>query len=129
MAGRLTMSEILRSASTVRVRMPTNAPVAVTIAGTAIIATRCIGVIMLINNLGVAGLQSFIETSSRSWDLTLLFLASLATLFMELRCGFAVMRGQNWARWCYVGCQLAGAGYLFVATWRGFYPEMFALSG
>ncbi len=123
------MSEILRSASAVRVRIPLNAPVAVMIAGTAIIATRCIGLIMLSNNLGVAGLQSFIETSSRSWDLTLLFLASLAILFMELRCGFGVMRGQPWARWCYVGCQFAGAGYLFVATWRGFYPEMFALSG
>ncbi len=113
----------------VRERVPLDAPVAVMIAGTAIIATRCVGVLMLTNNLGVAGLQSFIDTSSRSWDLTVLFLASLAILFIELRCGFAVMRGYSWARWCYAGCQLLGAGYLFLATWNGFYPEMFALSG
>ncbi|NDL62884.1 YbjO family protein [Acerihabitans arboris] len=120
---------LLKRIAAERARWRGNTPVAVLIAGIAIIATRCMGMLMLTNNLGVEGLRSFIDTSSRSWDLTLLFLASLAVLFAELRCGFAVMRGYAWARWCFVACQVLSAGYLFLATWNGFYPEMFALSG
>ncbi|HEY0210991.1 YbjO family protein [Acerihabitans sp.] len=136
------MSEILRGGNTEylhlrllkrvaaqRTRLRGNAPVAVLIAGSAIVATRCLGMLMLTNSLGVEGVRSFIDTSSRSWDLTLLFLASLTVLFVELRCGFAVMRGLGWSRWYFVVCQGLSAGYLFLATWNGFYPEMFALSG
>ncbi|WP_410015931.1 YbjO family protein [Sodalis sp. C49] len=120
---------MLKRAAAERTRWRGNVPVAVLVAGSAIVATRCLGMLMLTSNLGVEGVRSFIETSSRSWDLTLLFLASLTVLFVELRCGFAVMRGHSWARWYFAGCQGLSAGYLFLATWNGFYPEMFALPG
>lgn len=136
------MTDILRSGNTERIhwrlmrrmaaqkaRWRVETPVPVLVAGIAIIATRCLGMVMLIDSLGLEGLRNFVDTSSRSWDLTLLFLASLTVLFVEIRCGFALMRGRRWARWCYVACQLLSAGYLFLATWRGFYPEMFALPG
>ncbi|WP_213991974.1 YbjO family protein [Sodalis sp. dw_96] len=123
------MSEIFRNRFTDQPRGSGHAPVAVVSAATAIIATRCVGMVMLAGNLGLEGMRSFISTSSGSWDLTLLFLAALAILSLELRCGFALLRGRSWARWCFLGCQLTSAGYLFIATWRGFYPEMFALAG
>ncbi len=123
------MSEIFRNRRTDTSRWSGHAPVAVVIAATAMIGTRCLGMLMLAGNLGLEGMRSFISTSSGSWDSTLLFLAGLAVLFLELRCGFALLRGRSWARWCYLVCQLISAAYLFVATWNGFYPEMFVLPG
>ncbi|TCL03845.1 YbjO family protein [Sodalis ligni] len=123
------MSEIFRNRYSDRARWTGHAPVAVVTAAVAIIATRCLGVVMLAGNLGLEGIQSFISTSSGSWDLTLLFLAALVILFLELHCGFALLRGRTRARWCFLGCQLISAGYLFIATWHGYYPEMFVLPG
>ncbi|MEN3258962.1 MULTISPECIES: YbjO family protein [Sodalis] len=127
------MSEILRNSTTIgarpRVRVPIGAPVAVMIAGIALITIRCLDVVLLFNAFGVNGMHSFVSNSSRAWDLTGLFLASLTMVFIEIRCGFGVMRAVPWTRWCYLGCQMISALYLFFATWRGFYPEMFMLPG
>ncbi|XBS71050.1 YbjO family protein [Acerihabitans sp. KWT182] len=123
------MSEIFRNRCNDRVSGYGHAPVAVMTVATAIIATRCLGMLMLMGDLGLEGIRSFIDTSSGAWDLTLLFLAALAILFLELRCGFALLRGHGRARWYYLGCQLLSAGYLFIATWHGVYPEMFVLPG
>lgn len=127
------MSEILRNSTTIgarpRVRVTIGAPVAVMIAGIALITIRCLDVVLLFNAFGVNGMHSFVSNSSRAWDLTGLFLASLTMAFIEIRCVFGVMRAVPWTRWCYLGCQMISALYLFFATWRGFYPEMFMLPG
>lgn len=122
------MSEIFRNRGSAGMRTG-NIPVVIMVAGTAIIATRCLGLLMLTGNLGLEGIAAFIQTSSQSWDLTLLFLAAMTLLFLELWCGFALLRGHPLARWAYLACQVLSAGYLFFATWQGFYPEMFALPG
>lgn len=123
------MSEtaIIRRAD--KTQLAGHVPVTVLISGTAIIATRCLGLLLLSVDLGPEGIRSFIETSTRSWDMTLLCLASLGMLCLELRCGFVLLTGRNWARWCFLFCQLSGGGYLFFASWQGFYPEMFAMAG
>ncbi|TCV98111.1 YbjO family protein [Biostraticola tofi] len=133
------MSEIFRGVGTGmagrqartldKARPRKDAPVAVLISGIAIVATCFIDITLLITTLGADGLRDFINTSSRSWDLTCLFLASLSVVYFELRSGFGVMKGFNWSRWCFLGCQIASAGYLFVASWGGFYPEMYMLAG
>lgn len=123
------MSETKIHCRTNNARLSGHIPVAVQMTGAAIIATRCLGVLMLAVNLGPEGIRSFIETSASSWDLTLLCLLGLALLCLELRCGLGLLNGRNRGRWCYLFCQLSGAGYLFFASWQGFYPEMFVLAG
>lgn len=126
------MSEILRSTTNLvsaRTAARITAPVPVMIAGTALIATRCLDVVMLFNAFGVDGIQGFVHASSRSWALTGLFLAGLTMLFLQIRCGVGVLSALPWTRWCYLGCQLISSSYLFYATWRGLFPEMYMLPG
>ncbi|CRY18174.1 glycine/betaine ABC transporter permease [Yersinia enterocolitica] len=65
-------------------------PVPVLIAGTAIIATRFVGVILLVATLGWEGTGSFIYESLQSWDSGLIFIASILILLLEMVCGVAV---------------------------------------
>ncbi|MFJ1229444.1 YbjO family protein [Yersinia proxima] len=106
-------------------------PVPVLIAGTAIIATRFVGVILLVATLGWGGTGSFIYESMQSWDSGLIFIASILILLLEMVCGVAVCLRQNWARWCYVACQLLVIIYLLMASldWLVLDVDVFRIEG
>ncbi|EPA3137648.1 YbjO family protein [Yersinia enterocolitica] len=109
----------------------TTTPVPVLIAGTAIIATRFVGVILLVATLGWGGTGSFIYESLQSWDSGLIFIASILILLLEMVCGVAVCLRQNWARWCYVACQLLVVVYLLMASldWLVLDVDVFRIEG
>ncbi|EKN3567825.1 YbjO family protein [Yersinia enterocolitica] len=106
-------------------------PVPVLIAGIAIIATRFVGVILLVATLGWGGTGSFIYESLQSWDSGLIFIASFLILLLEMVCGVAVCLRQNWARWCYVACQLLVVVYLLMASldWLVLDVDVFRIEG
>ncbi|MFQ6245087.1 YbjO family protein [Yersinia enterocolitica] len=106
-------------------------PVPVLIAGIAIIATRFVGVILLVATLGWGGTGSFIYESLQSWDSGLIFIASILILLQEMVCGVAVCLRQNWARWCYVACQLLVVVYLLMASldWLVLDVDVFRIEG
>ncbi|HDL6935931.1 TPA: YbjO family protein [Yersinia enterocolitica] len=106
-------------------------PVPVLIAGIAIIATRFVGVILLVATLGWGGTGSFIYESLQSWDSGLIFIASILILLLEMVCGVAVCLRQNWARWCYVACQLLVVVYLLMASldWLVLDVDVFRIEG
>ncbi|WP_227726888.1 YbjO family protein [Yersinia proxima] len=106
-------------------------PVPDLIAGTAIIATRFVGVILLVATLGWGGTGSFIYESMQSWDSGLIFIASILILLLEMVCGVAVCLRQNWARWCYVACQLLVIIYLLMASldWLVLDVDVFRIEG
>ena len=104
-------------------------PVPVLIAGSAIIATRCLSVLLLANELGYEELANFIHRSAQAWDSTLIFIASQLIFFIELRCAIALLRGTNWGRWGYVLTQVIVVLYMLVASLGWVYPEIFSLSG
>ncbi len=106
-----------------------DAPVPVMIAGTAMVAIKCISVLLVLGELGYGGLQEFVSTSAQAWDSTLIFLAGLVALCLQIYCGFAVIRGRNWGRWGYVACQFAVVSYLLLATIGSFLPEVFTVEG
>lgn len=106
-------------------------PVPVLIAGTAIIATRFVGVILLVATLGWGGTGCFIYESLQSWDSGLIFIASILILLLEMVCGVAVCLRQNWARWCYMACQLLVVVYLLMASldWLVLDVDVFRIEG
>ncbi|WP_145525032.1 YbjO family protein [Yersinia rohdei] len=106
-------------------------PVPVLIAGTAIIATRFIGVVLLVAALGWSGMGSFIDESFQSWGSGLIFIASILLLLLEFVCGIAVCLRQNWARWCYLICQLLVSGYLLMVSldWLSLDVNIFRIEG
>ncbi|HEN3598636.1 TPA: YbjO family protein [Yersinia enterocolitica] len=106
-------------------------PVPVLIAGTAIIATRFVGVILLVATLGWGGTGSFIYESLQSWDSGLIVIASILILLLEMVCGVAVCLRQNWARWCYMACQLLVVVYLLMASldWLVLDVDVFRIEG
>ncbi|MDT3251204.1 DUF2593 family protein [Serratia sp. root2] len=121
------MSDMLNSRQ--GMRSTSDAPVPVMVAGTAMVAIKCISVLLLLGELGVDGAQEFVSTSAQAWDSTFIFLAGLLLLCLQISCGFAVMRGHNWGRWCYVICQCLVVGYLLLATIGNFLPEVFTVEG
>lgn len=104
-------------------------PVPVTIAGVAIIATRCLSVLMLFNELGYTEMVNFVHRSAQSWDSTLIFVASQLIFFIELRCALMLMRGVNGGRWGYVISQIVVLIYMLMASMGWIYPEIFSISG
>jgi hypothetical protein len=121
------MSDMLNSRQ--GMRTTSDAPVPVMVAGTAMVAIKCVSVLLLLGELGVDGAQEFVSTSAQAWDSTLIFLAGLLLLCLQISCGFAVMRGRNWGRWIYVICQCVVVGYLLLATIGSFLPEVFTVEG
>jgi hypothetical protein len=99
------------------------------VAGTAMVAIKCISVLLVLGELGYAGLREFVSTSAQAWDSTLIFLAGLVVLCLQIYCGFAVIRGRNWGRWGYVACQFCVVCYLLLATIGSFLPEVFTVEG
>ena len=122
------MSDVFRFGKAA-VRTPPQAPVSVMIAGQAIIATRCISVLLLVNELGYDGLADFIHRSAQAWDSTLIFIASQILLFIELRCALMLMRGSRRGRLLYAFTQAIVLFYLAVASFGWIYPEIFSISG
>lgn len=82
-----------------------------------------------VGRTGVDGAQEFVNTSAQAWDSTLIFLAGLMLLCLQISCGFAVMRGRNWGRWGYVVCQCIVVLYLLLATIGSVFPEVFTVEG
>lgn len=117
------MSETLKNL------VSTSTPVPVTIAGSAIIATRCISVLMLANELGYDEIANFVHRSAQAWDSTLIFIASQLIFLFELRCAFTLMRGSNAGRWGYVATQIVVLLYMLMASVGWIYPEIFSIPG
>ena len=106
-----------------------NVPALVQVAAIAIIAIRCLDLLLLFNLLGLRGTLDFIHRSAQTWSLTLIFLGSLLLLFLEFLCAFSVIKGRNWARWLYLLTQVVAAGYLWAASLGYGYPELFSIAG
>ncbi|EEQ13864.1 hypothetical protein yfred0001_39690 [Yersinia frederiksenii ATCC 33641] len=103
----------------------------VLIAGTAIIATRFIGVVLLVAELGWSGTGSFIDESLQTWGSGFVFTASVLLLLLEIVCGVAVCLRQNWARWSYLLCQLLVIVYLLMVSldWLSLDVDVFRVEG
>lgn len=104
-------------------------PTLVQIAAFAIILIRGLDLLMVFNLLGLRGLESFVLRSVQTWSLTLVFLASLVLVFVEIWCAFSLIKGRNPARWIYLGTQLIATGYLWSASLGYGYPELFSIAG
>lgn len=118
------MSETLKHTASL-----STTPVPVMVAGVAIIATRCLSVLMLANELGYAEIVNFVHRSAQAWDSTLIFIASQMIFFIELRCAIILMRGANRGRWGYVATQALVLGYMLMASMGWIYPEIFSIGG
>ena len=70
-----------------------NVPALVQVAALAIIMIRGLDVLMIFNTLGVHGIGEFIHRSVQTWSLTLVFLSSLALVFIEIWCAFSLVYG------------------------------------
>jgi len=117
------MSETLKNA------MANSTPAPVMVAGIAIIATRCLSVLMLVNELGYDEMANFVHRSAQAWDSTLIFIASQLIFLFELRCAFTLLRGSNRGRWGYVMAQIIVLGYMLMASVGWIYPEIFSIPG
>ena len=104
-------------------------PALVQVAAFAIILIRGLDLLMILNLLGLQGLNEFIHRSVQTWNLTLVFLGSLALVFIEIWCAFSLVKGRNWARWIYLLTQIIAAGYLWAASLGYGYPELFSIPG
>ncbi len=122
------MSEVFREGKAV-LKSPSSIPVAVLVAGIAVIATRVLGVALQVHDLGLAEVMSFVYRSAQAWNSTLIFIASQLIFFFELRCAVAMMRGKNWGRWGFVISQTTVLIYMFCASMGWIYPELFSVSG
>lgn len=121
------MSEVIRESKTL-FSGAESIPVPVWIAGIAIIATRCLGVLLLANELGLMELMNFVHRSAQAWDSTLIFIASQLIFFIELRCAIALMRGHDWGRWGFLIAQVVVLSYMSVASMGWVYPEIFSIN-
>ena len=117
------MSETLKNA------MENSTPAPVMVAGIAIIATRCLSVLMLANELGYDEMANFVHRSAQAWDSTLIFIASQLIFLFELRCALTLLRGSNRGRWGYVIAQIIVLGYMLMASVGWIYPEIFSIPG
>lgn len=95
----------------------------------AIILIRGLDVLMIMNTLGIRGMGEFIHRSVQTWSLTLVFLASLVLVFIEVYCAFSLVKGRSWARWVYLAAQIIVSGYLWAASLGYGYPELFSIAG
>ncbi|XTZ40568.1 YbjO family protein [Salmonella enterica] len=101
----------------------------VQVAAIAIIIIRCVDFLMVFDMLGLRGIVEFVQRSAQTWSLTLVFLASLLVVFIEIFCAFSVLKGRGWARWLYLATQIAASGYLWAASLGYGYPELFSIAG
>ncbi|MBB6114417.1 hypothetical protein F4826_001295 [Rahnella inusitata] len=100
-------------------------PVPVMIGASAIVATRCLEFILLLDAMGFSGLMSFIEVSAESWLNCFIMLASLVIILVECRAAYAMMRARRWGRWAFIGCQAIVVSYMLLASFDWFGPRIF----
>lgn len=100
-------------------------PVPVMIGASAIVATRCLEFILLFDAMGVAGVVDFVQASAESWVNCFILLASLLIVWIECHASYAMMRGRNWGRWAFVGCQAVVVSYMLLASFEWFGPKIF----
>lgn len=105
------------------------APVPVMVAGIAIIATRLLGILLPVWELGLSDFIDWVGSNAEAWDSTLVLLLSFVVVGVEIRCGFAVLAGLNWGRWGYVACQVVVVCYLLLASFSELMPAIFHISG
>lgn len=101
----------------------------VQVAALAIILIRALDVLMILGLLGPQGILEFVQRSVQTWTLTLVFLASLGLVFIEIWCAFSLIKGRNWSRWLYLLTQVIATGYLWAASLGYGYPELFSIAG
>lgn len=95
------------------------------IGASAIVATRCLEFILLFDAMGVAGVVDFVQASAESWLNCFILLASLLIVWIECHASYAMMRGRNWGRWAFVGCQAVVVSYMLLASFEWFGPKIF----
>lgn len=95
------------------------------IGASAIVATRCLEFILLFDAVGVAGVVDFVQASAESWVNSFILLASLLIVWIECHASYAMMRGRNWGRWAFVGCQAVVVSYMLLASFEWFGPKIF----
>lgn len=100
-------------------------PVPVMVGASAIVATRCLEFILLFDAMGVAGMTDFVRASAGSWLNSLILLVSLIIVLVECRAAYAMMRGRNWGRWAFIGCQAVVVSYMLLASFEWFGPKIF----
>ncbi|VTM87115.1 Inner membrane protein ybjO [Raoultella ornithinolytica] len=83
-----------------------NVPALVQVAAFAIILIRAVDLLMILNQLGIGGIEAFIQRSVQTWTLTLVFLSSLLLVFIEIWCAFSLVKGRNLARWIFLLTQI-----------------------
>ncbi len=104
-------------------------PALVQVAALAIILIRALDLLMIFDLLGLRGLEDFVLRSVQTWTLTLVFLASLLLVFVEIGCAFSLVKGRNWARWVYLLTQVITTSYLWASSLGYGYPELFSIAG
>lgn len=95
------------------------------IGASAIVATRCLEFILLFDAMGVAGVVDFVQASAESWVNCFILLASLLIVWIECHASYVMMRGRNWGRWAFVGCQAVVVSYMLLASFEWFGPKIF----
>lgn len=95
------------------------------IGASAIVATRCLEFILLFDAMGVAGVVDFVQASAESWVNCFILLTSLLIVWIECHASYAMMRGRNWGRWAFVGCQAVVVSYMLLASFEWFGPKIF----
>ncbi|GBU12862.1 hypothetical protein AwEntero_14630 [Enterobacterales bacterium] len=80
---------------------------------------------MLFDAMGVAGMTDFVRASAGSWLNSLILLVSLIIVLVECRAAYAMMRGRNWGRWAFIGCQAVVVSYMLLASFEWFGPKIF----
>ena len=106
-----------------------NVPAVVQVAAFAIILIRDVDLLMILNQLGIGGIEAFIQRSVQTRTLTLVFLSSLLLVFIEIWCAFSLVKGRNLARWIFLLTQIIVTGYLWAASLGYGYPELFSIPG
>lgn len=106
-----------------------NVPTLITVAAIAILTTRGLDLLMLLNLLGVRGMIDFVHRSVQTWSLTLILFASLVKLCVEVCCAFGILKGNTWGRWVYLATQLIVVSYLWAASLSWDYPRLFSIPG
>jgi hypothetical protein len=96
------------------------------IGASAIVATRCLEFILLLDAMGLDGLMDFLRASASSWLNSFILLASLIIVLVECLAAYAMMRGRNWGRWAYIGCQAVVVSYMLLASFDGYGPKIFS---
>lgn len=79
----------------------------------AIILIRGLDVLMIMNTLGIRGMGEFIHRSVQTWSLTLVFLASLVLVFIEIYCAFSLVKavaGRAGCTWRHNYCEWVSVG-------------------